>query len=202
MNWDVTQWQPLIDDRTFLSWLVKVPTEKEQLRARHITPSQIGKLEEIWKINLEATVEDLDKPGIDDTPLPVLLRYEDAYQYQNILGPLVMMEAEYDRVLKESQTQEDVTVRWDIGLNMKRIAYFELPKLDAGDLRLAPGDELILKYKGELHGLWEGKGHVIKVPNVLSNEVGLELKSSSDIPLECTLNFTADFVWKATSFDR
>jgi hypothetical protein len=30
-------------------------------------------------------------------------RYEDAYQYQNIFGPLVMMEAEYDKKLKESQ---------------------------------------------------------------------------------------------------
>jgi hypothetical protein len=30
-------------------------------------------------------------------------RYEDAYQYQNIFGPLVKMEADYDRRLKESQ---------------------------------------------------------------------------------------------------
>ena len=27
MNWDVTQWQPLIDDRCFLPWLVKVRRE-------------------------------------------------------------------------------------------------------------------------------------------------------------------------------
>lgn len=31
------------------------------------------------------------------------IRYEDAYQYQNIFGPLVMMEADYDKKLKESQ---------------------------------------------------------------------------------------------------
>lgn len=30
-------------------------------------------------------------------------RYEDAYQYQNIFGPLVKMEADYDKKLKESQ---------------------------------------------------------------------------------------------------
>lgn len=30
-------------------------------------------------------------------------RYEDAYQYQNIFGPLVNHEAEYDKKLKESQ---------------------------------------------------------------------------------------------------
>jgi hypothetical protein len=31
------------------------------------------------------------------------IRYEDAYQYQNIFGPLVKMEADYDKKLKESQ---------------------------------------------------------------------------------------------------
>ena len=26
MNWDPEQWRPLIADRSFLSWLVKIPT--------------------------------------------------------------------------------------------------------------------------------------------------------------------------------
>lgn len=30
-------------------------------------------------------------------------RYEDAYQYQNVFGPLVKMEADYDKKLKEAQ---------------------------------------------------------------------------------------------------
>ena len=33
----------------------------------------------------------------------VLCRYEDAYQYQNILGPLVKLEADYDKKIKEAQ---------------------------------------------------------------------------------------------------
>ena len=41
--------------------------------------------------------------GADEDPSAVLLRYEDAYQYQNIFGPLVNHEAEYDKKLKESQ---------------------------------------------------------------------------------------------------
>ncbi|CAJ0759082.1 3012_t:CDS:2 [Entrophospora sp. SA101] len=75
MNWDTSQWLPLIDDRCFLPWLVKVPSEQEQLRARQITAQQINKLEELWKDNAEATLEDLEKPGIDDEPPPVLLRH-------------------------------------------------------------------------------------------------------------------------------
>lgn len=84
LDWDVTQWMPLIEDRlvivvyylfllelmkihninrAFLSWLVKVPTEKDQLRARQITTGQINKLEDLWRDNPNATIEDLKRPG-------------------------------------------------------------------------------------------------------------------------------------------
>jgi regulator of nonsense transcripts 1 len=164
-NWDVSQWLPLIENRSFLPWLVKVPTEAEQQRARHITSAQIIKLEDMWRENEKATLEDLDNPELDEEPNPVMLQYEDAYAYQNIFGPLVKLEADYDKKMKESQTQSDVVVRWNMGLNGKRAAYFNLPRLELGDVRLAPGDELLLKYKGELHAPWEQRGHVIKVPD-------------------------------------
>lgn len=53
-----------------------------------------------------ASLEDLEKPGVDEEPQHVLLRYEDAYQYQNIFGPLVKLEADYDKKLKESQVNK------------------------------------------------------------------------------------------------
>lgn len=165
ISWNANLWAPLIDDRSFLSWLVKPPSENEQLRSRQISFQQINRLEDLWRENANATLEDLEKPGVDDEPQPVLLRYEDAYQYQNIIGPLVKIEADYDKRLKESQTQTDISVRWDLGLNQKRIAWFVLPKLESGEVRLAVGDELRLKYAGELHKNWEGAGHVIKIPN-------------------------------------
>lgn len=165
ISWNASLWAPLIDDRSFLSWLVKSPSENEQLRSRQISFQQINRLEDLWRENANATLEDLEKPGVDDEPQPVLLRYEDAYQYQNIIGPLVKIEADYDKRLKESQTQTDISIRWDLGLNQKRIAWFVLPKLESGEVRLAVGDELRLKYSGELHKNWEGAGHVIKIPN-------------------------------------
>lgn len=60
-------------------------------------------------------------------------RYDDAYQYQNIFGPLVKLEADYDKRLKESQTQDNIVARWDTGLNKKRIAYFCLSKTNDGE---------------------------------------------------------------------
>ncbi|KAJ3355321.1 hypothetical protein HDU83_003616 [Entophlyctis luteolus] len=205
-NWDLSQWVPLINDKAFLPWLVKTPTESEVARSRHISASQIAALESLWaKGESRATVEDLNKHdsvGAEIEVLPVQPNYEDAYLYQNIFGPLVALEAEHDRKLKESQTQDDVVVRWDIGLNQKLVAYFTLLKLEQGEVKLAVGDELLLKYRGELREEWESKGNVIKVPNSVSDEVALEIKKQGRAPTDCTHNFTVDFVWKSTSFDR
>ncbi|XP_065201509.1 regulator of nonsense transcripts 1-like [Planococcus citri] len=201
MNWDQEQWKPLIEDRCFLSWLVKIPADQDQLRARQVTSAQISKLEELWKDNIDATISDLEKPGIDVEPQQVLLRYEDGYQYQNIFGPLVKLEADYDKRLKESQTQDNITVRWEVLLNKKVVAYFNLAKTD-GDMKLMHGDELRLRYMGEVTKPWSGVGHVIKIPDNFGEEVGLEMKTSQGIPFESTSKFVVDFIWKSTSFDR
>lgn len=50
VNWHADDWKPLIHDRQLLSWLVKIPAENEQLRARQVTASQINWLEELWKV--------------------------------------------------------------------------------------------------------------------------------------------------------
>ena len=50
------------------------------MRARQISAQQINKVEELWKTNPDATLEDLEKPGVDDEPQTVALKYEDAYQ--------------------------------------------------------------------------------------------------------------------------
>lgn len=206
MSWDISRWQPLIEDRSFLPWLVAVPSDAEQLRARHLTPPMIAKLEEMWKDNAAATIADLEKAaGIDDEPAPVLLKYDDAYQYQNVFGPLVKIEADYDRKLKEAQSEDGLVIRWDYGLNNKHLASFVLPKIELGDVKLAVGDEMRLKYKGELRPVWEGVGYVVKIPNNQSDEVTIELRkigNDKSVPTECTHNFSADYVWKATSYDR
>ncbi|KAL3817946.1 hypothetical protein ACJIZ3_003851 [Penstemon smallii] len=200
MNWDLSQWCPLIDDRCFLQWLLKVPSEQEQLRARQISAQQINKIEELWKTNPDATLEDLEKPGVDDEPQPVVLKYEDAYQYQNVFAPLIKLEADYDKMMKESQSKDNLTLRWDIGLNKKRIAYFVFPKED-NELRLVPGDELRLRYSGDAaHSSWQSVGHVIKL--TAQEEVALELRPSQGVPVDVNHGFSVDFVWKSTSFDR
>ncbi|KAK2074290.1 hypothetical protein P8C59_008508 [Phyllachora maydis] len=124
----------------------------------------------------------------------------------NTFGPLVKMESDYDKKLKEAQAEDGLQVSWMLGLNNKHFVSFILPKIESGDVKLAVGDEMRLKYKGDLRPPWEGTGYVMKIPNNQSDEVTLELRSKGkpdkNVPTECTLNFSADYVWKATSYDR
>lgn len=198
-EWNVSQWQPLIQDRSFLTWLVNTPTQNELSRARQVTSSQINKLEELWKQNPEANLETLSTPGFDDEPNPVLPKYDDAYHYQSIFGPLVKLEAEYDKKMKESQTQDSIIVRWDMSLNKKPLAWFSFPRSDT-DLRLVPGDELRLKRVAiGSKQIWESRGHVIKVNG---DEIALEIRGGNSPPTDVKHGYSVDFVWKSTSFDR
>ena len=104
-NWDVQQWLPLIEDRQFLPWLVKPPTEVEMMRARAISGAQMVKLEEAWKVNPTATLDSLAQDqGKEEEIAPVLIRYEDAFHYQNLFGPLVQLEAEHDKKVTHKHT--------------------------------------------------------------------------------------------------
>lgn len=86
----------------------------------------------IFQEDPKAVFEDLERPGMDEEPEHVQLKYEDAYQYKRVFEPLVKAEADYDRREKESQTQSVGHVRWDIGLNRKPQAFFQLPKFSEG----------------------------------------------------------------------
>jgi regulator of nonsense transcripts 1 len=202
MGWDLTQWMPLIEDRAFLSWLVKTPTEKEQLRVRQITTAQINLLEELWRENPSATYFDLEKPGIDEDATPTQLRYEDGYNFQNVLAPLIKMEAEYDRRMKENQRHENLSVKWDKSLSNKRVAMFHFPCRDESELRVVVGDELRLildPAASRLYGQgWSDTGNVMWIND---GEIALEMRGQH-VPLTISEGYMAEFVWKPTSYDR
>mmetsp|Transcript_47389 Transcript_47389/g.60860 ORF Transcript_47389/g.60860 Transcript_47389/m.60860 type:complete len:1045 (+) Transcript_47389:20-3154(+) len=204
MGWELAEWLPLIQDRRLLPWLVKVPTEQQQLRARQVTAAQINKLEEMWKEDPNATLEDLDKPGVDEEAQPTLLKYEDGYHFQNVLAPLVKLEADNDRKNKEAQTQEGISVRWDLGLNKKRIAIFRFGhSAESDDTRLNAGEELLLKLDQAtalLYGSdWECVGNIIRF---VDGDVVLEMKGGNNAPVDITDGYIVELVWKAVSFDR
>lgn len=207
MNWDVSRWEPLIEERAFLPWLVSAPSDVEQLRARHLTNTTMSKLEEMWKSDPTATIADLDKTtAVDDYIERAPLKFDDPYQYQNIYGPLVKLESDYDKKLKEAQSEDNLTVKWDVALNNKHTVAFRLQKIESGEVKLAVGDEISLRYNGDLREPWQGVGYVIRIPpNDDDDRVTIELRKTShdkSVPTDISHNFSADYIWKATSYDR
>lgn len=207
LNCDLDDWKPLISDRCFMPWLLRAPDDHQLTRARQIDAAQIARLEDFWRDqNNVASFHDLDKSQQRDSNLQTVpLRYTSTDQYRDILSPLVKMEAEYDKQTKESRNQDNTNVRWDIGLNKKILAYFNIARSDS-DMRLMHGDELCLRYNFDdgdsLTSLWSGVGHVIKIPDNYSEEVGIEMKSNYQVPTDKHHGFVVEFVWKSTSFDR
>ncbi|KAK6202302.1 P-loop containing nucleoside triphosphate hydrolase protein [Scheffersomyces amazonensis] len=204
VSWDTSQWQSLIEDRQLLSWVAAHPTEHDKVGARLVTSEQITKLEAQWRLNRHATISDITE--VDDAQediLPILMRYNDAFQYQQSFAPLVQLEADYDKNLKESQALEHIQVKWAIGLNDRHLASFTLSTFDTNELKVAVGDEIILRYSGLNNEPWEGNGYIIRLPSSHQEEFTLELiPNRTTPPTTLTTDFTAEFVWKGTSYDR
>lgn len=199
-------WGPLIAGRSFVPWLIRVPSDAETEKAKQVDGRQVNTLEDSWRDqNTEScNIEDLDTARFESEIQSVQIRYQKPCQYKEVFSPLIRMEANYDKQMKESRNQENVSVRWDIGNNRRISAYFTITRYDS-DMRLMQGDELRLKYPSELgvaNDYWSGVGHVIKIPDNYSEEVGIEMKSNSHVPTSKTEGFIVEFVWKSTSFDR
>ncbi|CAJ1951812.1 unnamed protein product [Cylindrotheca closterium] len=205
MDWELAQWHPLIQDRKFLPWLVKAPSDKHLLRARDISQAQMTKMEELWKKEPDARFADLDRPEVadDEEMAPTLLQYEDGFHYQNVLAPLVKIEADYDRQIKESLTEESISVRWDKSLAGKNVATFAFHRMAVEQSRIMVGDELRLKL-GEgaqyLYGRkWEGVGYV---KGIQDGDVELELRTLGNVPDQIFDDYIVEYIWKSTSYDR
>ena len=93
---------------------------------KNLAPPKGQKIHPTIFLTFPGTFEDLEKKSEEEANYKqVPSRFDDGYNYQNIFGPLVKLEADYDKKVKESQTQENIDVRWHIGLNKKTIAYFK-----------------------------------------------------------------------------
>jgi len=207
MDWELSQWTPLIQDRRFLTWLIKVPSDKLLLRARDVSAAQMTKLEDLWKTQPDARFADLDRPDVEEEEIqPTLLQYEDGYHYQNIVAPLVKMEADYDRQMKESLAETSIKVHWSKSLAGRHLAHFHFSSNTAAVSRVMVGDELRIKLGDGAQFLnggktWEGVGYI---KDIVDGEVELELRQgvTQNVPDNITDDYIVDYIWKSISFDR
>ncbi|QDZ18536.1 RNA helicase UPF1 [Chloropicon primus] len=198
-DWDLSQWQPIIEDKAFLPWLVQDPLDHEVFRARKLRMADVNRLEEMWKQKPDATAEDLNQPTEEEDPQQVMLHYNDAYDYQSVFQPLVKLEAEYDKQMKESQTKDGIVVRWETLDKGSIVANFVITQYDM-DLRLMQGDELELRWKGPTRE-WSAVGNVLRVTNA-TEEISLEIRNQKWFPEHDSTGYSVDFIWKSTPYDR
>ncbi|KAG7844705.1 hypothetical protein KL919_003748 [Ogataea angusta] len=205
VEWNTANWQSLIEDRALLPWVAKPPSEEEKLEAQPITSLQITKLETKWKQDKDATIDDMEETEMEEELEPILMRYSDAFQYQRSFAPLVQYEANYDKQLKQSQSLERLTVTWSLGTNDLHLATFALQSYDTLGMKLAVGDQMILRYSGsELAEPWEQSGFIVRIPSATRETFTLELIDSKNksVPTHLNTGFTAELVWKGTSYAR
>ena len=223
MEWDLKQWNPLIQDKALVPWLLQPPHENEVARARPITSTQIAALEDLWREDPTAKLEDVAKTGAADAADPVLLTYDDGFHYQNVLAPLVKLEAEEDRRNAERLVRDGVSVAWDIASGARPTARFSWGASGEQEDRMLPGHEVRLRLppmrSAITQGLaWEGVGVVRSVRDMtvtlhmtsgtLLDETGNEIDLPAGkrhmvvCPTDITEGFTTQLVWKSVSFDR
>lgn len=203
-RWGTNEWTSLIENRQFLDWVAAVPNEEETMNSRLITNAQISKLENKWKLNKDATILDVEVPEEENEILPILMRYNDAFEYQRSFGPLVKIVADYDKQLKESKALQHISVKWSLALNNRHLASFALSTFESSEIKFTVGDEMILRYNGVNHPAWESNGFIIRTPGAHQEEFTLELTPNpkNPPPTNCSTDFTAEFVWKGTAYTR
>ncbi|KAH9251065.1 hypothetical protein BASA81_011125 [Batrachochytrium salamandrivorans] len=208
LGWDHEAWMPVVKDRALVPWLVAVPDSSEPAFSLP-SASQIERLETLWKSEPNATMEDLDKRvGFEEEPQHVLLRYEDGFHFQNVFGPLVQIEADYDRDAKESLAEDNVSMTWHpskTGGDKWTTADVMFTPSASESLRLTMGDELLLRLSQRLRSSgksdWEAKATVVRVGEPGETTL-VEVRTSTRPPLDVREGYTVSFMWKPISFDR
>ncbi len=170
-----------------------------------VSSRDVRRLEEAWRKNPEATIDDLDAidaAGEEEDVRETERVYDDGYHFQNVLAPLINMEADRDREMKESLSEGSISLEWDRSLNGRKVAIFKLGH-DNDESRVMIGDELTLRLEqaGEfLNGgrKFEASGYV---KFVMNSKIHLELRVQN-VPEKVTTNYIVEFIWKSTSYDR
>jgi len=204
MEWDPEQWQPLVEERGLLKWLVAEPAP--DAARRRISDAEARRLEELWAENPQATLEDLQVQGVQGEAAPLLqMRYKNVAEYRQVFGNLVKMEADHEFGLMENYEITDLTLLWgdggsgsSSGSSGRPVAvFFSRLHAERGSSMEFPGEEahMSLPARG-----WKGTGRVVRCS--VGGEVAVEFKCDRNVPTDVTEGFVAKFTWKSVSFDR
>lgn len=204
-DWDVEHWQPLIENRQFLSWIVQEPTADEMSVANPISIADIGKLEASWHEDKDKNEETPELEEDESVLAPVLLHHDTCKQYQQQFLALIDVQRKYDEQLKEleSHTFDHLIVHWDKGPSGTLTASFEVPSFKASSqFKLSCGDVMELSYDGPgVEKPWKSQGIIVSLPDAKSNQFILRFPHKGT-PTNVELGFHAQLTFQDVPYER
>lgn len=98
---------------------------------------------------------------------------------------------------------DNVTIRWDTGLNKKTIVWFPRPTSES-EFKINTGDEVIIRHPNPTLTVrnWYAVGVIIDIPQNLTSEIPVEIKPGYKCYTSTTIGYGIEFVWNSVSFDR
>lgn len=192
-------WTSLIEEKAIVDWLVKVPSHREESRARKITIDEISKLESLRKSKPSASIIDLLNvvPEIKLKELP--LSFKNGTMYRGMFMPLIEREALEDRQIKESQSHSNVSLKWEENIKKNMVGVFVFPSQEDFGANYFIGNSLTLSTTLSNGQTWSGNGSIVKVTN--DDEVHLEM-DCRNVPRDITKGYKIEFIWKSTTSQR
>lgn len=98
---------------------------------------------------------------------------------------------------------DNVTIRWDTGLNKKTIVWFPRPVSEA-EFKINTGDEVVIRHPNPTLTTrnWYAVGVIIDIPQNLTSEIPVEIKPGFKCYTTTTIGYGIEFVWNSVSYDR
>jgi regulator of nonsense transcripts 1 len=204
LEWDASLWQPLVEDRAILNWVATCHGNVYALQGkphfrnlRQISAPQIVQLEELWKTNPAGDLEDIKRGGMAVQLEAVPRFFDDADDYVKLFEPLIDAEANESKEMKERLKYTGVKVSWELGMNSRQVATFDLPQEDQ---QLSPGDNLQVSLASSD---FSASGTIVKLEPGQTAGLCVQVEIATVIsPPKESDDYIVSLVWNPITFDR
>lgn len=193
LGWDVNAWAAIIQDKSILEWILSRPNAST---FRNPDPSQLMKLEEQWKTDPKATLDQISEIEDEDEILPVKLYYDDPQDYAHTFLPLVMLESDNTKKLKTSCNQDGVTVKWIKTINSVVAEFYS--KVSDEDILWDIFDELMISTRESLDRVYNGKGNIISIDD---GKISVQMYDKR-VPDHISTGYRVEYVGNEIPFTR
>lgn len=202
LSWDADTWKSIVKDKHIVSFLLDNQPADER-SVIHVSDDDIRSLENLWRTNPDATLEDLRANADDENNEleSVPLAFGSAIVYKRIFDPLVSYEERSDKLENDQKSIDEIALRWENGIGNTKIAVFHNDMMDSR-YRMNVGQYIQLHLPVQLVNSKEELVYDGRVILIEDSEVHVEMDDPSNLPLGQTSGFRVTFRWNATSFTR